>query len=109
VIKAPQPPTKEPSYSAFLGCYFNSVIETITDEEDGQSAKTNPRGWTAYGFMNAGAALAIKLKAYNPIGLTFVASAALMDTGALVKANVDCSKKLATELAGKMKGYDAAI
>jgi hypothetical protein len=30
---------------------------------------------------------------YNPIGLTFVASAALMDTGAMVKANVDCTKQ----------------
>jgi hypothetical protein len=85
-VQAPQPPTKNPSYSAFLGCYYNSLIETVTDEEDGKT-------WTAYGFMNVGAALSLKLGAYNPIGLTFVASAALMDTGAMVKANVDCSKK----------------
>jgi len=69
-----------------LGCYYNSVIQTVTDEEDGKS-------WTAYGFMNAGAALSVKLKAFNPIGLTFVATAALMDTGAMVKANVDCTKQ----------------
>ncbi len=86
VVQTPTPPVKKPSYSAFLGCYYNSVIQTITDEEDG-------RGWTAYGFMNAGAALAIKLKAYNPIGLIFAGSAALMDTGAMVKANVDCTKQ----------------
>ncbi len=86
VVQTPKPPVKKPSYSAFLGCYYNSVIQTITSEEDG-------RGQTAYGFMNAGAAWAIKREAYNPIGLTFVASAALMDTGAMVKANVDCTKQ----------------
>ncbi len=80
------PQLKKPSYSAFAGCFYNSVVHTITDEEDGRS-------WTAYGFMNTGAALAIKLNAFNPIGLTFVASAALMDAGAMVKANVDCTKQ----------------
>jgi RHS repeat-associated protein len=83
---APQTRAKQGSYPVFFGCYYNSVIETVTDEEDGRS-------WTAYGFMNSGALLAIKLKAYNPIGLTFVASASLMDIGAMVKANMNCTKK----------------
>jgi hypothetical protein len=89
--KNPSQPAKPQSplakYGAFLGCYYNSVIETVTDEEDGQ-------GPTAYGFINAGAIASIKYKVFNPIGLTFVATAAIMDTSAMVKANIDCTEQV---------------
>jgi len=82
-------PAKQPSalsnYVAFLGCYGASVMHTISDEEDGQ-------GWTAYGFINAGAILAIKSGAvFTPVGYTFVATAGLMDLAAGVKANQECT------------------
>jgi len=82
-------PAKQPSalskYVAFLGCYGVSVSRTITDEEDGQ-------GWTAYGFINAGAILAIRSGAvFTPVGYTFVATAGLMDLSAGVKANQECT------------------
>jgi hypothetical protein len=54
--KAPRKPTKGQSpatkYAAFLGCYYNSFIETITDLEDG-------KGPIAYGFINSGAAASV--------------------------------------------------
>lgn len=82
-------PAKQPSalskYVAFLGCYGVSVSRTITDEEDGQ-------GGTAYGFINAGAILAIRSGAvFTPVGYTFVATAGLMDLSAGVKANQECT------------------
>ena len=81
-------PARQPSalskYLAFLGCEGVSVSRTITDQEDGQ-------GWTAYGFINAGAILAIRYKQANLIGLTFVATAGAMDLGAMVKANQECT------------------
>jgi RHS repeat-associated protein len=82
-------PAKQPSalskYVAFLGCYWVSVSRTITEEEDGQ-------GWTAYGFINAGAILAIRSGAvFTPVGYTFVATAGLMDLSAGVKANQECT------------------
>jgi hypothetical protein len=60
---------------------------TITDEEDGQ-------GPTAYGFINAGAVASIKYKVFNPIGLTFVATAAIMDTSAMINANIECTEQV---------------
>jgi hypothetical protein len=57
---------------------------TITNQEDG-------RGWTAYGFINTAAVLAVKYKQYNLIGLTAVATAGAMDLGAMVKANKECT------------------
>ena len=82
-------PAKQPSatsnYVAFLGCYGASVMHTISDEEDGQ-------GWTAYGFINAGAILAIRSGAvFTPVGGTFVVTAGLMDLAAGVKANQECT------------------
>lgn len=76
-------------YGAFLGCYYNSVVETITDEEDGQ-------GPTAYGFINAGAIASVKYKVFNLVGLTFVATAAIMDTSATIKANIECTERCIT-------------
>lgn len=90
-LPRPNTPAKPSSavskYVAFLGCEYNSVVATITDEEDGQ-------GWTAYGFINAGAILAIRAKAANLIGLTFVATAGAMDVGALAKANNECTAQI---------------
>lgn len=85
-------PAKQPSalsnYVAFLGCEYNSVVETITDEEDGQ-------GWTAYGFINAGAILALRSGAgATGVGLVFVATAGVMDVGAMAKANQECTGQI---------------
>lgn len=85
-------PAKQPSalsnYTAFLGCEYNSVVETITDEEDGQ-------GWTAYGFINAGAILALRSGAgATGVGLVFVATAGAMDVGAMAKANQECTAQI---------------
>jgi RHS repeat-associated protein len=73
------------NYLGFLSCENASIFETISDQEDGQ-------GWTAYGFINAGAAWAVKTKQGNLVGLTFVATAAVMDISAVAKANSDCTK-----------------
>jgi hypothetical protein len=78
---------KVATYLSFLGCENLSIMETITDEEDG-------KGPIAYGFINAGAAAAIKYKQFNPIGLTFVATAAIMDLSAVAKANSVCTKAI---------------
>jgi hypothetical protein len=60
----------------------------ITDEEDGE-------GWTAYGFINAGAILAIRSGAvFTPVGGTFVVTAGLMDLSAMVKANQECTEAI---------------
>ncbi len=85
-------PAKQPSalsnYVAFLGCEYNSVVETITDEEDGQ-------GWTAYGFINAGAILALRSGAgATGVGLVFVGTAGAMDVGAMAKANQECTGQI---------------
>lgn len=71
-------------YLTFLQCENLSIMETITEEEDGQ-------GPIAYGFINAGALAAIKYKQGNLIGLTFVATASIMDLGAVAKANATCT------------------
>lgn len=85
-------PAKQPSklsnYAAFLGCEYNSVVETITDEEDGQ-------GWTAYGFINAGAIISLRSGiGATPVGLVFVATAGAMDVGAMAKANRECTEQI---------------
>ncbi len=85
-------PAKQPSklsnYVAFLGCEYNSVVETITDEEDGQ-------GWTAYGFINAGAIISLRSGiGATPVGLVFVATAGAMDVGAMAKANKECTEQI---------------
>jgi RHS repeat-associated protein len=84
-------PAKQPSqtskYFAFLGCEYNSVVETITDEED------NGRK-TAYGFINAGALWSIRTWQTNWIGITFVATAGAMDVGAMAKANIECTDQI---------------
>ena len=79
--KKPGPVSK---YLTFLQCENLSIMETITEEEDGQ-------GPIAYGFINAGALAAIKYKQGNLIGLTFVATASIMDLGAIAKANATCT------------------
>jgi hypothetical protein len=88
----PNNPPETPSspfskYIAFLGCEVNSVTETITDEENDPTK-------TAYGFMNAGALLAIRFKQANVIGITFVATAGAMDVGAMAKANMECTDQI---------------
>jgi RHS repeat-associated protein len=74
-------------YGAFLGCMYNSVVETVTDLEDGRAV-------TAYGFINTGAIWAIQTWQANVIGLTFVATAGAMDVGAMAKANNECTKQI---------------
>lgn len=67
---------------------YNSVVETITDEEDGQ-------GWTAYGFINAGAILALRSGlGATGVGLVFVGTAGAMDVGAMAKANQECTGEI---------------
>jgi RHS repeat-associated protein len=75
------------TYLTFLQCENLSIMETITDEEDGN-------GPIAYGFINAGAAAAIKYKQGNLIGLTFVATASIMDLGAVANANSVCTQAI---------------
>jgi len=79
--KKPGPVT---NYLTYLACENTSIMETISEEEDGQ-------GWTAYGFVNVGAAWAVKTKQGNLIGLTLVATAAVMDISAVAKANAECT------------------
>lgn len=64
------------------------MVETITEEEDGQ-------GWTVYGFINAGAIASLRSGiGATPVGLVFVATAGAMDVGAMAKANRECSEEV---------------
>ena len=74
-------------YVAFLGCEVNSVMETITNEED-------DGGKTAYGFINAGAIWSVRTWQANWIGITFVAAAGAMDVSAAAKANAECTREI---------------
>jgi len=79
------------TYLTFLHCENLSIMETITDEEDGV-------GPTAYGFINAGALAslrgAINTGKASPAGLVFAATAGLMDLGAIAKANSVCTQAI---------------
>jgi hypothetical protein len=81
----------EPTPSGFNpvspGAVTGRVVETITDQEDAQA-------WTFYGFMNAAAAASIKFKAYNPIRLTFVTGASVVDLAAEARANQECTEQI---------------
>src|ERR1035437_4133150 len=76
------------TYRTFLQCENLSIMETITEEEDGV-------GPIAYGFINAGALAALRdainVGKASPAGLVFAATAGLMDLGAIAKANSVCT------------------
>lgn len=90
-VRQGKPSSGMSKYLGFLGCEYNSVVETVTDEEDGQ-------GWTAFGFINAGAVLSVRIAVatdvVTPIQLVFVGTAAAMDFGAMAKANKECTEQI---------------
>lgn len=79
---------KPPLRTKTLGTKVSEEEFAITDEEDGQ-------GWTAYGFINAGAILALRSGAgATGVGLVFVGTAGAMDVGAMAKANQECTGQI---------------
>jgi RHS repeat-associated protein len=80
----PQSPLAK--YVAFLGCYYNSTIEQITDEEDGQSP-------IYFGVIDSLALVALK-GGLGPWGIVPVAGAALSHIGVGVKANIECTESV---------------
>lgn len=73
-------------YGAFLGCYYNSTIEQITDQEDGQSP-------IYFGAIDSLALASLK-GALGPWGIVPVAGAALSHIGVGVRTNIECTESV---------------
>jgi hypothetical protein len=83
--RQPQPKYSK-SYLAFLACHYNSSIEQITEEEDGQAP--------AYFAVIDSLAVIGATGRLGPWGVVPVAGAALSHIGVGVKANIECTESV---------------